>query len=632
MRETMNLVLRKARAFLRAKRGNVAMMFAISLVPLTIAAGVGLDYAREAMVRNAMNEALDAAALAVGSSSGLNSTTAAALAAQYFNANYKGSSTDGTPTCCTVTYNSSGSVTVSATDQMPATLLKIAGYTALPVTASSTVVWGQTKLWVALVLDNTGSMCQPDNNPCPGDTSTSIKINALKTASHNLLTTLQNASANPGDVMVSIVPFAKDVKVGTANVSASWIDWTDWATQAPGTPSTSVGPGSSCPWTSSTYNACLAQPGGTLGSDGITMNTVSTVPSSGSYSGYICPGSVRSSSSGQSGHYYDGCWNSVPTKSLNTVTTVTQPMKDKQTCTQVGSGTTTCVDQSGWPQTNGSTSSGTTTSTTSGYSGDSTSTVNQNNQNSSNSDGSKSCSTSKGVQTCTWTRTVTYNNLAVTTVVTGAAPYNHTWVVNDHSTWRGCVMDRNQDDDANDTTPGTLFPAENSDSCPVAQMTPMTTPTPATASDVTTMFANLNTQIDAMVANGGTNQTIGLAHGMQTLTTGLPYSAPALPNNTSRYIILLSDGLNTMDRWYGDGSDQSTSVDARMTLACTNAKAQGFIIYTIFVDLNGTQGNSSVLQTCATDSSKYFDLTTSSAIISTFNQIAQQITSVRVSQ
>ncbi|MBU6444960.1 MAG: pilus assembly protein TadG, partial [Alphaproteobacteria bacterium] len=60
------------------------------------------------------------------------------------------------------------------------------------------------QLWVALVLDNTGSMSETDN------TGTS-KIDALKTVSHQLLTMLQNASANPGDVKVSIVPFNRDV-------------------------------------------------------------------------------------------------------------------------------------------------------------------------------------------------------------------------------------------------------------------------------------------------------------------------------------------------------------------------------------------------------------------------------------
>jgi von Willebrand factor type A domain len=182
-------------------------------------------------------------------------------------------------------------------------------------------------------------------------------------------------------------------------------------------------------------------------------------------------------------------------------------------------------------------------------------------------------------------------------------------------------MDRNQSDDANDATPGTKFPAENDDSCPSAAITTLTD-----------NWSTLSSQIDAMVASGGTNQTIGLAHGMQTLVDGLPYSAGSLPANTTRYIILLSDGLNTMDRWYGNGSAQSTSVDSRMTATCANAKAQGFVIYTVFVDLNGTTGNSTVLQNCASDTSKYFDLTTSGAILTTFNNIAQQITQLRVSQ
>jgi hypothetical protein len=39
-----------------------------------------------------------------------------------------------------------------------------------------------------------------------------------------------------------------------------------------------------------------------------------------------------------------------------------------------------------------------------------------------------------------------------------------------------------------------------------------------------------------------------------------------------------------------------------------------------------------VLQNCASDAGKYFDLTTSGQIISTFNAIGQQITNLRVSQ
>jgi hypothetical protein len=56
----------------------------------------------------------------------------------------------------------------------------------------------------------------------------SQKMTNLKTASHNLLTTLKNAAKQPGDIKVAIVPVATDVNAGTGNAGASWIDWTDW--------------------------------------------------------------------------------------------------------------------------------------------------------------------------------------------------------------------------------------------------------------------------------------------------------------------------------------------------------------------------------------------------------------------
>ena len=77
------------------------------------------------------------------------------------------------------------------------------------MTSSATAKWGSTRLRVALVLDNTGSMSQAG------------KIGALKTATTNLLTQLQNAVTNDGDVYVSIVPFVKDVNAGAANYPAS---------------------------------------------------------------------------------------------------------------------------------------------------------------------------------------------------------------------------------------------------------------------------------------------------------------------------------------------------------------------------------------------------------------------------
>ena len=90
------------------------------------------------------------------------------------------------------------------------------GFPLLNIGSTASVNWSNTRLRVALVLDNTGSMAQ------------SGKMAALQTASHNLLTQLKNAAQVDGDVYVSIIPFGKDVNVGPENYNSSWIDWTDW--------------------------------------------------------------------------------------------------------------------------------------------------------------------------------------------------------------------------------------------------------------------------------------------------------------------------------------------------------------------------------------------------------------------
>ena len=176
----------RARAFLRAEHGNVAMIVAVSLVPVMIAAGAGLDISRAITVRSQLADALDAAGLAVGASQTLSESALQTLAQSYFDANYKVDSSFGTPTL-TVT-KGTNQVVLTASVEMPTTLMSVAGIHSVPVSFTSTIVWGQTKLWVSLVLDNTGSMCEPHWQPCSYDTSPSIKINALKTASHNLLT------------------------------------------------------------------------------------------------------------------------------------------------------------------------------------------------------------------------------------------------------------------------------------------------------------------------------------------------------------------------------------------------------------------------------------------------------------
>lgn len=619
-------LLKRARRLLRdftiSTRGNVAMMFGIALVPLLVAAGVGLDYARSALVRSQMSDALDAASLAVGSTTGLDRAKAEALAKKYFDANYQGDISSGKPdvTIGTNDYNSQGSVTVTANYTLPTLLLKIVGMNDVQLTASSTVVWGQTKLWVSLVLDNSGSMCQPDSQPCNNTTNTNTKIYQLKAATKKMLTKLQAVSATAGDVQVGIIPFNRAIDIGTGNVSKSWIDWADW--EAPpanaGTISSTVGPGSNCPFSTNSYGwRCVSS--ATNGA-----SNTSTIPSSG----LICPGLDNSDfNTDRLNRYYNGCWDSVGTSTKTATKTDTTPITNSQNCTQKGTQAITCTNRSGYPS-NGNTSTNTTTATTSGYTGDSTNTT-SNTTTDSTTDGTKSCDNGSP-KTCTWRRTILQTKTD-TTVTKTAAAYSHTWQVNAHSTWGGCIMDREKSsnyDISNTTAVG--FPAAN-----------FTNPLSATdCMDGNTTALNYNwtdlaTKVDAMQARGSTNQAIGVVHGWQMLTPGDPYGTGTVPANTTRYIILFSDGLNTQNRWWGDGSTEGTTedgyIDTRMNSACSAAKTDGVIIYTLYVHINGG-GNSQPLKDCATDPSKYFDLTTVAQIDTAFTEITKQITNVRVAQ
>jgi Flp pilus assembly protein TadG len=488
------------------RRGNVAMIWALAGVVSMGIIGLSIDFSRANTARAALQNAVDAAGLAIGAKPGLTQPQREALAATYLRENFSLDSSMGTPVLTGVVANAND-VVVSARIDVPTTLGALFAPKLSP-NASSRVVWGQTKLWVSLALDNTGSMA-------------GTKLTALKTATHQLLTMLDNVEVQPGDIEVSLIPFSKTVNVGTTNVSAPWIDWTDW--EAPPANHSIVandtwadygpqGRRTNCPWTSGNngYVCMRAAPNG-------STNYSSSATVTG---GLFCP-SVDSGSrnAGRASRHYNGCFNSV-----------------------------------------------------------------------------------KRVASCT-----------------SNCKYDHTWIPNARSTWTGCIMDRTQSHDVNMTVPtsaATRFPAENSASC---------VPVPMLGS-LNHDWAALHAKTDAMTAVGNTNQTIGLAWAMMAQNNSQPLSAPSLPEFTTRYIILFSDGQNTQNRW----SSTQSAVDARMTLACNNAKDAGFVVYSIFVETGGGAANSAVMQACASDASKYYALTTAGAIVTAFNQIGQEITKLRV--
>lgn len=206
---------------------------------------------------------------------------------------------------------------------------------------------------------------------------------------------------------------------------------------------------------------------------------------------------------------------------------------------------------------------------------------------------------------------------------------NWKWVPANHSGWTGCVVDRDQDYDTKNTTPtsgnvGTLFPAEQYSYCASGSSSYLQPVMPLSYD-----WSSLKTRIDAMKPTGNTNQGIGLAWGWMTLSTGNPMNAPVKDTNYTykEAIVLLSDGLNTQNRWYSNAAQ----IDARQKKLCDNAKAENITIYTVQVN-TGSDPTSSVLQYCASSSDKFYLVTSASQTVSVFKDIGTSLSKLRVAR
>ncbi len=204
--------------FVCSRAGNVAITFGITLLPVAGLVGAAVDYSRANNVLVGLQGAVDSTALAMAQSA--SNQTASQLqtnAANYFSAIFHRADAQNTTLSISYTNTNGTQVIVTGSASVPTAFLGIIGFRSIPVSATSTVNWSNSRLRVALVLDNTGSMAD------------SGKMTALKTAAHNLLTQLKNAANNAADVYVSIIPFTTDVNIGTSFVNASWIDWSNYS-------------------------------------------------------------------------------------------------------------------------------------------------------------------------------------------------------------------------------------------------------------------------------------------------------------------------------------------------------------------------------------------------------------------
>jgi len=146
-------------ALLANRSGNIALTFAILLVPLITAVGMSLDFARAYNVRSKMQANLDAALLAAVKNVGTKDSQAIETQVKdWFAA--QADLNDPLYSFQNIDIDTTGhSITATATAAVPTTLLKIANVETVDVAVSTSVSGpGENYLNVYVVLDKSASM------------------------------------------------------------------------------------------------------------------------------------------------------------------------------------------------------------------------------------------------------------------------------------------------------------------------------------------------------------------------------------------------------------------------------------------------------------------------------------------
>lgn len=197
-----------------SEQGSISLIFGFSIFLMFGVAGIGLDSIRAHRTATTAASALDAAALAAARAMSedetLSNADIIAVAREHFAANTTTLARQGaTWTLPAVVPNrTTGAVQISATMAVKTTLGQVVGLTTISFPKSATVSFVMRKIELALVLDVTGSMCDPNPQPC----ATGPKIDALKAAATDIINDVIDP-LTPSLVRIALVPYSASVNV-----------------------------------------------------------------------------------------------------------------------------------------------------------------------------------------------------------------------------------------------------------------------------------------------------------------------------------------------------------------------------------------------------------------------------------
>jgi Flp pilus assembly protein TadG len=214
------------KSFLTDIKGNMAIMMAVTAVPLMVASGAAIDMVRANNAQTVLQGAVDSAALAGGTSKLPNTADVETLVAKYLNTNGEENALASVSHVDSGKITANGNFYVKVEGKVNNYFLGLVGMPTTDVGAYSEIELGGMAVELALVLDNTASM------------NSEGRLTALKASAKNLVDTIMSNKPAGAYVKIGIVPFSNYVNVGMSNRYKHWIDVPADYTEAVGVPYT----------------------------------------------------------------------------------------------------------------------------------------------------------------------------------------------------------------------------------------------------------------------------------------------------------------------------------------------------------------------------------------------------------
>lgn len=216
-------MLTMLKRFVRAREGNVMLIFALSSIGVVGSVGVAVDIGRSQMVQAKLQNAVDAAGLAAGAT--LNTTDLKAVASKYINLNFAQNNLGATLGAIdAVASNNNTIVTVTASATLPTSFSKIFNKSVTTLNAKSEVTRASKGMEVAMVLDITGSMWT-NNNYLKQRTAATAFVNQLYGNNETI-----------SNLWVSVVPYVTSVNIGSQSKATEWLTSFDLTRYPPSYP------------------------------------------------------------------------------------------------------------------------------------------------------------------------------------------------------------------------------------------------------------------------------------------------------------------------------------------------------------------------------------------------------------